>query len=147
MTDPIADMLTRIRNAAATGKKDVVLPMSKMKHEVAKILEKENWIQKVEILDPSDSLLLEKEGKKDAKKVGSYKRLRIVLKYKKSGKPAISHLQKVSKPGLKIYVKKTELPRVLNGLGIAIISTPRGLMTNREAKKQGIGGEVICEIY
>ncbi|HMB65307.1 MAG TPA: 30S ribosomal protein S8 [Patescibacteria group bacterium] len=147
MTDPIADMLTRIRNAAAVGKKDVVLPMSKMKHEVAKILERENWIQKVEILDPSDSSLLERTGKKDAGKVGNYKRLKVVLKYKKSGKPVISHLQKVSRPGLKIYVKKTEIPRVLNGLGVAIISTPRGLMTNQEAKKEGIGGEVICEVY
>ena len=147
MTDPIADMLTRIRNGAATGKKDVILPMSKMKYEVAKILEKENWIQKVEIIDPSDSILLDKKNKKKNEKIGNFQRLRVVLKYKKSGKPVISHLKRVSKPGLKIYVKKTELPRVLNDLGIAIISTPNGLMTNKEAKKKGIGGEVVCEVY
>ncbi len=147
MTDPIADMLTRIRNGAATGKKDVILPMSKMKYEVAKILEKENWIQKVEIIDPSDSILLDKKNKKKNEKIGNFQRLRVVLKYKKSGKSVISHLKRVSKPGLKIYVKKTELPRVLNDLGIAIISTPNGLMTNKEAKKKGIGGEVVCEVY
>lgn len=147
MTDPIADMLTRIRNAALAGKKEVVLPMSKIKFEVAKILEQENWIQKVEILNPSDSSLLDKKDKKQSDKSANFKRLKIVLKYKKSGKPVISHLKRISKPGLKIYVKKMELPRVLNGLGIAIISTPRGVMTNKEAKKQGLGGEVICEIY
>lgn len=147
MTDPIADMLTRIRNAAAVGKKEVILPMSKMKHEVAKILEKENWIQKVEVLSPSDVAALEDNKKNQKKKVGNFQRLRIVLKYKKSGKPAISHLKKVSTPGLRVYAKKTELPRVLNDLGVAIISTPQGLMTNKEAREKGIGGEVVCEIH
>ncbi len=147
MTDPIADMLTRIRNGAAAGKKEVVLPMSKMKHQLAKILERENWIQKVDVLDTSDSVLLKKEDKKKQEKIESYSKLRIVLKYKKSGKPVIGHIQKVSKPGQKIYVKKGELPRVLNDLGIAVISTPQGLMTNKEARKEGVGGEVICEIH
>jgi len=147
MTDPIADMLTRIRNAAAVGKKDVILPMSKMKYEIAKILERENWIQKVEFVSPSDSLLLERSKEKDPKKIGNYQRLRLVLRYKKSGKPAISHLKKISTPGLRIYAKKTELPRVLNDLGIAIISTPQGLMTNKEAREKGVGGEVVCEIH
>ena len=137
MTDPIADMLSRIRNASAVKKYEVVLPMSKMKHEIAKILEKEGWIHKVEIIKPTM-----KKNKKAA-----FDELKIVLKYKKSGRPAISYLDRVSRPGLKIYVNKNNLPRVLNNFGMAIISTPQGLMTNKEARKKGIGGEVICEIY
>lgn len=146
MTDPIADMLTRIRNGAAVGKKEVVLPMSKIKYEVAKILEAEKWIKAVEVIDPQNSDLLEKKKEK-AEKKDNFKKLKIVLKYKKSGKPAISHLKRISKPGLRWYVGKDELPVVLNDFGVAIISTPKGLMTNKTARKEGVGGEVLCELY
>ncbi|MFA4833904.1 MAG: 30S ribosomal protein S8 [Patescibacteria group bacterium] len=140
MVDSIADMITRIRNASAVGKNEVVLPMSKIKFEVAKILEKEGWAGKVEVIKGNSS----KEGKE---KNYIFDQLRIVLKYKKSGRPAISCLKRISKPGLRVYVKKDRLPKVLNNLGIAVISTPQGIMTNKEAKKKGIGGEVLCEIY
>ncbi len=128
-------MLTRIRNASAVGKEEVVLPMSKIKHGIAQILEREGWIKKTEILK-------EGEGIDNA-----FSELRLILKYKKGGEPAITSLKRISKPGLRIYASKSELPTVLNNLGIAIISTPQGLMTNKEAGKKGIGGEVICEIY
>jgi small subunit ribosomal protein S8 len=137
MTDPIADMLTRIRNASAVRKQDIVLPMSKIKYEIALILKKEGWISDVEKIT--------KESKKNSASV--FDELRLVLRYKKSGRPMISSLKRISKPGLKIYAKKEELPKVLNNLGIAIISTPEGLMTNKEAKRKGVGGEILCEIY
>jgi small subunit ribosomal protein S8 len=137
MTDPIADMLTRIRNASAVGKPDVVLPMSKLKFEIAKILKAEGWIQDLEVVKA--------EGKKNGS--SAFDQLRLVLKYKKSGRPAFIDIKRVSKPGLRVYAKKGSLPVVLNNLGIAIISTPKGLMTNKDAKKQNVGGEVICEIY
>ena len=136
MVDPIADMLTRIRNALAVSKSEVVLPMSKVKHGIANILEKDGWVQKVEIIKSA----AEKNG------AGSFDKLRILLKYK-NGEPAISSINRISKPGLRVYVDKDKLPRVLNNLGIAIISTSAGLMTNKEAKKRKIGGEVICEVY
>ncbi len=136
MTDPIADMLTRIRNAQAVKIKTVVLPMSKIKHEIAKILEVDGWIEKVEIIKT--------KGKKNSSSV--FNEIKIDLKYK-NGQPAITCLKKISTPGRRVYVNKNELPRVLNNLGIAIISTPKGLMTNKQAKKEGVGGEVICEIY
>lgn len=138
MTDPIGDMLTRIRNAAASGKSDLVMPMSKIKYEIAKILERENWIQKCEILGADSA---------KAKENGIFKELKIVLKYKKSGRPAISSLKRISKPGLRVYASKDKMPVVLNGLGTAIISTSAGLMTAREARKNKNGGEVLCEIY
>ena len=138
MTDPIADMFTRIRNAAAIKKYEVVLPMSKIKYEIAKILEKEGWVQKVEIV----KAVVDEDSRKT-----SFDTLKIILKYKKSGKSAITSIKRVSRPGLKIYAKNDNLPKVLNNLGIAIISTSSGLMTNRGAKKKGVGGEVICKIY
>ena len=137
MTDPIADMLTRIRNASAIKKPDVVLPMSKMKFEVAKILKKEGWVNDVEVIKGS--------GKKN--EANAFDELKIALKYKKSGKPYITSIKRISKPGLRVYTNKVSLPKVLNNLGIAIISTSSGLMTNKEARKQGLGGEIICEIY
>ncbi len=136
MTDPISDMLTRIRNASAVGKYDVLVPKSKVKYEIAKILKREGWI--------ADVSVIKKEGKS---KGAQFDQLRLVLKYKKSGRPHITCLKRVSKPGRRVYVGKNELPRVLNNLGIAIISTSQGLMTNKEARKKGLGGEVICEIY
>ncbi|MGI6374087.1 MAG: 30S ribosomal protein S8 [Patescibacteria group bacterium] len=136
MMDPIADMFTRIRNASAVKKTELVLPMSKLKYEVAKILERESWIKKVEVLTGSLS------GQRT-----NFDELKIHLKYKKSGRPQISSIQRISRPSLKIYVSKNEIPTVLNGQGMAILSTSQGLMTGREAKKQGIGGEVLGEIF
>jgi small subunit ribosomal protein S8 len=137
MTDPISDMLTRIRNASAVGKNEVVLPMSKIKHDIAKILEREGWIEKVEVIKSAN--------KKNSSAV--FDNLKIILKYQDGDRPVIKSLKRISKPGLKVYVSKDELPKVLNNLGIAIISTSQGLMTNKEARKKKIGGEVICEIY
>jgi len=137
MTDPIADMLTRIRNALAVKKHEVVMPMNKIKYEIAKILKEEGLIYDVEIKEAS--------GKKNKTRV--FNELVVILKYRKSGKPCLMSLRRVSKPGLRIYVKKNNLPKVLNNLGIAIISTPQGLMTNKRARKKGLGGEVICEVY
>jgi small subunit ribosomal protein S8 len=136
MTDPIADMLTRIRNASAVKKAEIIMPMSKMKHKIALILKEEGWVYDVDIVkastDPAKS---------------AFDELKIVLKYKKSGRSAITSIKRISKPGLRAYSTKLELPRVLNNLGIAIVSTSKGLMTNKKARKEGLGGEVICEIY
>lgn len=137
MTDPIADMLTRIRNASAVGKSEVVLPMSKIKYAIAKILEQEGLITKVEAAGG-------KEGGAGGKKSEDFK---IILKYLRKGEPAITFIRRASKPGLRVYADKDNLPKVLNNMGIAIISTSHGLMTNKEAKKKGVGGEVICEVY
>lgn len=133
MTDPIADMLTRIRNAHAVRKAEVVLPYSKMKFAIAEILQQEGYVKQVE--------KIESKGK------GSFDQIKIVLKYLGPKEPAISNLQRISKPGRRVYVNKDELPVVLNNLGLAIISTPQGLMTNKTAKKTGLGGEVVCEVY
>jgi small subunit ribosomal protein S8 len=138
MTDPIGDMLTRIRNAAASGKSELVMPASKIKIQIAKILEKEGWIQKSEVVGIETA-----KGKTNV----AFQELKIVLKYKKSGRPAISSIQRVSKPGLRVYVGKDKMPSVLNGLGTAIVSTSSGLMTVKEARKNKIGGEVVCEVY
>jgi small subunit ribosomal protein S8 len=137
MIDPIADMLTRIRNASAIGKEEVVLPMSKIKFSIAKILEETHWVGKVEAIDKATT----------GKSKSVFKELKIVLKYKDNGQPAISYIKRISKPSRRVYVGKDELPRVLNNMGIAILSTPQGLMTNKEAGKKKIGGEVICELY
>jgi len=137
MTDPISDMLTRIRNASIVGKPEVLVPMSKIKYEIAKLLKKEGWVLDIETV----------KNNSRKNKTAQFDEIRIVLKYKKSGRSAITNLKRVSKPGLKIYAKKNNLPKVLNNLGMAIISTPSGLMTNKEARKKGLGGEVLCEIY
>ncbi len=137
MTDPIADMLTRIRNASAVKKSEVVLPMSKMKHHIAEILVREGWLEAVEVI----------KGNGQKNQAAAYDQLKLTIKYRPGGKPAISDLKRVSKPGKRIYVGKDDLPRVLNNLGIAIISTSQGLMTNKEARKKGVGGEILCEIY
>lgn len=136
MTDPIGDMLTRIRNASVVKKSDVTMPMSKLKLRVAEIMEKEGWIQKAEVIKASND-----------KSKSTFDELRLVLKYKKSGKSSINSIKRISKPGLRIYVGKEELPKVLNNLGIAILSTSQGIMTNKEARKKNVGGEVLCEIY
>lgn len=134
--DPIADMFTRIRNASAVKKTEIVLPMSKLKYEVAKILEKEGWIKKAEIVPGG------LEGKHN-----NFDELLIQLKYRKNGKPQINSIKRTSKPGLRVYVSKSEIPTVLNNYGIAIISTSSGIMTGKEARKKQIGGEVIGEIF
>lgn len=129
MTDPIADMLTRIRNASAVRKPEVLIPFSKMKFEIAKILAEGKWIKKAEVVDDG------------------FKQIRIQLKYDKDNRPRITQLKRVSKPGRRVYVKHYDLPKVLNNLGIAIISTSSGVMSNIEARQRRLGGEVICEIY
>ena len=137
MIDPIADMLTRIRNASAVNKHEIVLPMSKIKYEMAKILKREGWVNDVTTAKTG-------QGKRENT---VFDELKIILKYKKSGNSVITKITRISKPGLRIYANKNSLPKVLNNLGIAIISTPKGLMTNKEARKKGLGGEVLCEIY
>ncbi len=131
MTDPVADMLTRIRNALAAGHETVVVPSSKMKVEIARILKEEGYI---------DNYRLEGETAKD-------KTITIELKYSPDNRKVISGLKRISKPGLKVYAKSTAVPRVLNGLGIAIISTSKGLMTDRDARKAKLGGEVVAYVW
>lgn len=134
--DPIADMFTRIRNASMVKKGKINLPMSKLKKEIALVLEREGWVKGVKVIPGG----LEGAHNK-------FDELQISLKYKKNGKPHISSIQRVSRPGLKIYVAKNEIPKVLNGYGMAIISTSSGLMTDKEAKANRVGGEVLGEIY
>jgi len=131
MTDPIADMLTRIRNAFAVSKQEIVLPFSKIKYEIAKILKKEGYLAEVEKVEDD----------------GPFAKLRLVLQYKENNLPAIIHIKRVSTPSRRQYVAREEIPYVLNGLGIAIISTSKGLMTNKQARRARIGGEVICEVW
>jgi small subunit ribosomal protein S8 len=132
MTDPIADLLTRIRNAIMAGHKVVEAPASNLKKEVARILFEKGYILSYKVVDGD----------------GPQGVLKIALKYNpKSKQPAIKEIQRVSRPGLRQYTGVDEMPRVLNGLGIAIISTSRGLMTDKEAKKEKIGGEVLCYVY
>jgi small subunit ribosomal protein S8 len=132
MTDPIADLLTRIRNAIMAGHKVVEAPASNLKKEVARILFEKGYILSYKVI----------EGE------GPQAVLKIALKYNsKSKKPAIKKIQRVSRPGLRQYIGVDDMPRVLNGLGIAIISTSKGLMTDKEAKNEKIGGEVLCYVY
>lgn len=129
ITDPISDMLTRIRHASTVHKPEVLVPYSNLKFEIAKALKHADYIDGVEKVE---------EGKMH--------HLSIRLKYN-DRQPAISHLQRVSRPGLRIYAKHDELPRVLDGFGVAILSTPRGVMTNKQAHREGVGGEVLCEVW
>jgi len=128
MTDPIADLLTRIRNASNVKKKEVSAPYSKIKLAIAEILVRKGYLSGVVVSKDTPAQLL------------------LALKYS-GGKPAISSLKRVSKPGGRCYVKKDEIREVLNGYGMSILSTPQGLLTNREAKKAQVGGELICEVY
>lgn len=127
--DPIADMLTSIRNAQAVLKETVVIPYSEIKFEIAKILKKENLIEEVE-----------KKGRKTRKSI------EIKLKYDNK-EPAISSLKRVSKPGQRIYITAGKIRKIRGGYGLSIISTSKGLMTNKKARKQNLGGEVLCEIW
>ena len=132
MTDPIADLLTRIRNAILAGHKVVETPASNLKKEIARILFEKGYILSYKVIDGENPQGI----------------LKIALKYNpRSKKPAIKELQRISRPGLRHYAGADDLPRVLNGLGIAIISTSKGLMTDKEAKREKIGGEVLCYVY
>ena len=127
--DPVADMLTRVRNACAAGHRRADMPVSKLKVEIARILRDNHYIQDYKILDD-----------------GKHGLLRLYLKYFNNA-PVIRELQRVSAPGLRRYVKAREIPRVKNGLGMAIVSTPRGLMTDRDARKQHLGGELLAVLW
>lgn len=129
LQDPIADMLTQLRNAQAVGKKEVLLFFSNQKLAIANVLKQEGYIQDFEKMD-----------------VDGKARLRVSLKYYQ-GQPVISEIQRVSRPGLRQYKRKRELPKVKNGLGIAIVSTSKGLMTDRAARASGHGGEILCYVY
>ena len=131
MTDPIADMLTRIRNANTAKHDTVDVPSSKMKLAIAKILLDEGYIKSYELVEN-----------------GKFNDIRITLKYGASkNEKIISGLQRISKPGLRVYANKEELPKVLGGLGVAIISTNKGVITDKEARKLGVGGEVLCVVW
>ena len=134
MSDPIADMLTRIRNAQATEKVSVVMPASKVKSAIAQVLKDEGYIEDFAIRD---------KGGADGKDGGAKKELAIGLKYY-AGRPVIERIERVSKPGLRVYKGRDDIPRVMNGLGVAILSTSRGVMTDRKARADGVGGEVLC---
>ncbi len=126
MTDPIADMLTRIRNAQMIGKTSVGVPSSKLKHAIAQVLKDEGYIDDFSVRDDEGKPVLD-----------------ISLKYY-AGEPVIEKIERVSRPGLRIYKGRDELPKVMNGLGVAIVSTSRGVMTDRKARATGVGGEVLC---
>lgn len=131
MTDPISDMLTRIRNANQQKLVQVDIPHSKLKAQIARILLAEGYIKSWKVV--------EEEGPQDT--------IRIKLKYGPKNERVISHLERVSKPGRRIYLPRKRLPRVLSGLGVAIVSTSQGVMTDRDARRQGVGGEVLCTVY
>ncbi|MGC4114899.1 MAG: 30S ribosomal protein S8 [Myxococcales bacterium] len=131
MTDPVGDMLTRIRNGSRAGHEKVVLPGSKLKERIANVLRDEGYIKDVVVHR------VENKGGE----------LTLVLKYGPNREPAITEIRRVSKPGLRRYVPSAEIPRVLNGMGVAILSTSKGIMVDREARKQNVGGELICTIY
>ena len=130
MTDPIADLLTRIRNGLKAGKRWVEIPSSIEKKRIVFILKEEKYIE--------DFILIDDKGRKQ---------IRVFLKYDYQGKPVISVIERVSKPGLRVYKGKKDLPRVLDGLGISIMSTSKGVISNKMAKKFGVGGEVICNVW
>lgn len=130
MTDPIADMLTRIRNAIMANKETVEIPSSNMKKAIAEILQSEGYVSGVELVDD-----------------GYTGKLVITLKWLGKGNSAIHSLTRISKPGLRAYTSVEDMPKVLNGLGIAIISTNKGIMTDRKAKEQNVGGEVLCHVW
>jgi small subunit ribosomal protein S8 len=129
-SDPIADMLTRVRNAIGARHAKVDVPASKLKMEIARILKEEGYIMNFKMADE-----------------GARKMVRIYLKYTPANEPVISKLVRLSKPGCRVYVNSKEIPRVLGGLGINILTTPRGVMTGSAARKQGIGGELLCQVY
>lgn len=130
MTDPVADMLTRIRNASMARRDFVLIPASKMKVTIAMVLKKEGFITDYEIL------------RSDA-----HRTIKLYLKYGDSKRPVLSGLKRVSKPGLRVYVHRQEIPRVYGGVGIAVLSTPKGVMTGQQAWQQHLGGELLCYVW
>ena len=130
LTDPVADFLTRIRNSIRARHQKLDVPASKLKTEIARILKEEGYIANYKATD--------EEGRKV---------LRVYLKYSSDNSSPISDLKRVSRPGCRVYVGHSEIPRILGGLGINILTTPKGVMTGRQARKEGVGGEVLCEIY
>ena len=130
MTDPIADMLTRIRNANHAKHEFVDIPASKIKKEIANILLEEGYIKGFDVID---------DGKQGI--------IRVELRYQQNKERVITGIKRISKPGLRVYVGKEDTPRVLGGLGIAILSTSKGIVTDKKARKQGVGGEVICYVW
>ena len=130
ISDPIADMLTRIRNAVMARHDSVLIPTSKMKLSIAKILKREGFINDYEVV----------KGK-------PHRVIKIHLKYDDKNQPVLSRLERVSKPGLRVYTQRKEIPRVYGGLGITIISTPKGVMTGQQAWRQGLGGELLCYVW
>jgi len=135
VSDPIADMLTRIRNAVMAGQPLTAMPSSKIKVDIAKILKTEGFVKDFEVVD----------GDRPGQKV-----LRVSLKYigeRRERRPVLTGLERVSKPGRRIYTGKKDIPWVLSGMGIAILSTSKGVMTGREARKTGVGGEVVCKVW
>ncbi len=131
MTDPIADFLTRIRNGLAAQKRWIDVPSSKMKKRIALVLKEEHYI--------GDFFFITDDNNKES--------IRVFLKYDYQGKPVIGSLQRVSRPGLRVYVNSGDIPRVLDGLGISILSTSKGVISNKTAQKLNVGGEILCEVY
>lgn len=133
MSDPIADMLTRIRNALMARKLDVEIPTSKLKVEIARILKEEGYIEDFQIVEGTP-----------------FSKIMITLKYygaRRERQPVISNIERVSKPGRRVYRKRTDLPRVQSGMGIAIVTTPKGVMTAQQARRERVGGEVLCVVW
>lgn len=129
-SDPIADMLTRVRNALIARHQKVDVPASKLKAEIARILREEGYIVNFKLAEE-----------------GAQKTIKIYLKYTATNQPAMTHIERLSRPGCRVYVSSTDIPRVLGGLGINILTTPKGVMTGRAARKEGIGGELLCQVY
>ena len=130
VTDPVADFLARIRNALQARQPKVDTPAAKLKLEIARILKEEGYISNYKMTEES-----------------GHKVLRVYLKYGPNNEAAISALERVSKPGCRVYVGRSEIPRVLGGMGINILTTPRGVMTGRQARKEGVGGEILCQVW
>jgi small subunit ribosomal protein S8 len=130
LTDPIADMLTRIRNAAMAGHETTLIPASRIKQNIAKLLKSEGFISGFEITG-----------------VKPQRQIKVVLRYDEKGVPAVSGLERVSKPGLRVYVQRGEIPRVYGGLGVAMLSTPQGVMTGYQAWRAGVGGELLLKVW
>ncbi|MBK9169353.1 MAG: 30S ribosomal protein S8 [Bryobacterales bacterium] len=129
-SDPIADMLTRVRNALGASHPKVDVPASKLKAEIARILKEEGYILNYKVAEE-----------------GSKKTIKIYLKYATNNAPVISKIERVSRPGCRVYVGHKEIPRVLGGLGVNILTTPRGVMTGRTAHREGVGGEILCQVW
>lgn len=136
VNDPIADMLTRVRNSVMIGQNLVAMPSSNIKVEIARILKEEGYIEGFEVVDAENS--------------GPQKVLRLKLKYvgeRRQRRPVITGLERISRPGRRVYTRKTEIPWVLSGIGIAIMSTPKGVMTGQRARQLGVGGELLCKVW